>query len=352
MLEGIKRALNSYLFDTHSLGKKARSKLTMPEKHYPIDLSLQEALKNLDSGKQKKAKEEFAALLQQEPENIEFQAGFFCAGWWLNRENSSQLYRSGRPLAFWLMQEWENFTQKVKARGYQSCICFQRTMHFVLNEIASNFRQAFQEEGAASADPNLLKELAICLIQLEDYNNAVDILGYARAKNPHDPRLNFLLGESLCCRNSKKEDIGRGLSYYRDAFLIDLHITEARWIASQVASKIFMKLHQKFQEDLDRTLNWFPAYLMAASFEHSLTHLKRPALKELSLEVQRLLKEKERVVEKYSERLHAALSFYLLTLIYQYTCSENQPHQAREYKDSLKQSSPELYELYRKHIAS
>ena len=322
----------------------------MPEENYSIDSYFQEALKHLDSGNQKKAKELFSVLLQQEPENLEFQAGFFCAGWWLNRENSSQLYRSGRPLASWLMQEWESFAQKASERGYQSCLCFQKTMHFVLNEVASNFRLAFQEEGAASADPSLLKELAICLIQLEDYNNAVDILHYARTKNPHDSRLNFLLGEVLCCRNSKKEDIGRGLSYYRDAFLIDLHITEPRWIASQTASQIFTKLHQKYQEDLERTLNWFPAHLMAASFAHSLTQLKGPHVREIDLEARRLLKEKERVVEKYRERLYAALSFYLLVLLYQYRCSENQAHQAREYEGQLSQISPELYQLYKQNL--
>ena len=317
----------------------------MSEENYSIDQGFQKALQHLDSGHCKEAKEQFAALLQLEPKNIEFQAGFFCAGWWLNRESSSQLYRPGRPLASWLMQEWESFAKKAAQRGCQSCLCFQRTMHFVLNEVASNFRQAFQEEGAASADPNLLRELALCLIQLEDYNNAVDILHYARTKNSHDPRLSFLLGEALCSRNSKKEDIDRGLSCYRDAFLIDLHITEPRWIASQTVSQIFTKVHQKYQEDLELTLNWFPAYLMAASFTHSLTQLKRTTLKEIDAEVQRLLKEKERVAEKYRERLYAALSFYLLALIYHYRSSEKQPHLAREYESKLSQISPELYEL-------
>ena len=323
----------------------------MPEENYPIDWKLRKdlesALEHLNCGNQEKAKEAFVTLLRQEPGNIEFQAGFFCAGWWLNRETSTQFYRQGRPLGSWLMEEWKSFAQKIDERGYQNCLSFQKTMHFVLNELASNFRLAFQEEGASSADPKLLKELAICLLQLGDYNNAIDILRYARTKNPYEAQLNFLLGEVLCCRNSSKEDMNRGLSYYRDAFLIDLHITEPHWITSKRTSKLFKELEQKYKDNLEQVLYWFPAYLMAVSFIYSLSQLNRLQIKEIRLEIQRLQKEKERGLEKYRESLHAALSFYLLTLIYQYRSYGSEPGQAYEYEEELKKISPELYQISR-----
>ena len=178
------------------------------------------ALEALEAGKQEEAKQSFATLLQEEAENIEYQAGFFCAGWWLNRINDRFLYRPGRPLAAWYMKHWEKFTFQVKERNYINAQAFHKTMRYILGCAAQNFSQAFQEEGTGSADIALLKDLALCLLQLKDYSNAIDILQYARNKKPHDAQLCFLLGESLCCL-SQEDNTARGLSFYRDSCLLD-----------------------------------------------------------------------------------------------------------------------------------
>ena len=334
----------------------------MLEENY-AERAFQEALALLEQGEHKQAKEHFSALLAQESENLEFQSGFYCTGWWLNRKDSRQLYRSGRALAFWLMQEWKEFSGEAKKRGYQGCLCYRKTMQFILGEASDNFRKAFQEEGASSADLHLLKELAACLMQMEDYANACDILQYARTKAPQDAYLCFLLGEVLCCLDGEKH-VGRGLSCYRDAFLADLRVLDPDWIASPIASKTFMQLHEKTKGNIEHTRYWFPAYLMNASFLYSLRPLKDSESEHIFQEIERLNRERERDVAKYRERVNAALSFYLLVFIYQKSITqksitqesttqknitENSGELIHAYKEKLNEVAPHLYKSYIKN---
>ncbi len=285
---------------------------------YP--LLFREALDLLEAGENGQAKELFGKLLREEPENPEFAAGFFCAGWWQNRQADVQFYRPGRPLAAWCMCTWEDFQRQTKERAYQSSASFQKCMRCILSEAAENFRQAFQEEGSGPADTALLKELAICLVQLEDYSNAVDILQYARTKAPYDASLLFLLGESLCSLE-KEDQVGRGLSFYRDAFLLNCSVLEARWIASPLASQVFQILAKESGENMEYALLWFPAYLLAASFAYSLRPLRPIEVEKTLQEYQRLQKEQGRSIAKYLERIRSSLCFYLLALLYHYEVS-------------------------------
>ncbi len=322
----------------------------MSEESYSEERAFKEAMSLMETGEQEKAKEHFSQLLRTDPDNLEFQAGFFSAGWWLNRQNSHGLHRGGRQLSAWFMHEWDNFSKQASERGYQGCLSFRKAMHYALRSAAENFRLAFQEEGSSSADPELLKELAICLIQLEDYANAADILQYARSKNPHDARLCFLLGEVLCC-SEKKEKLGRGLSYYRDAFLMDTQAIEPRWISSTLITGVFTYLHQENQENIEQTLAWFPAYLLAASCPYPLRPLKSTEIQSAHQETERLLHERERVIEKYQQKVEASLCFYILVLLREYASSnKTNRYKLHEYEKKLQEIAPKvLYTFYQEH---
>ncbi len=327
----------------------------MSEKISSAEGVFSEGLLFLEEGNYQQAKERFLELLIIDSQNIEYQSGFFCSGWWLNRQESQKYYRSGRSLAFWLMHEWKAFSQQIKERNYQPCLCYRKTMEFVLRMASENFRKAFQEEGGASVDTKLLQELGKCLIQLGDYINACDILQYARTKTPQDPHLCFLLGEALCCLDGK-EHVGRGLSYYRDAFMVNLFALEPEWVSSSVASETFITLCEAKQNDLEQTLWWFPAYLMAASFSYSLRPLQSLEWKNIKQEIQRLTQEKERVIEKYKEKVSAMLSFYLLIDMYQSDIIESEGdkgylregQQNHENEEMLNELSFHLYTFYQK----
>lgn len=314
-----------------------------------LSLDFQIALEKLELGKYQEAKLAFSNLLQNDPEDLEFQAGFFCAGWWLNRENSFELYHLGRPLASWIMQEWEAFSKKAEERTYKKSHGFQKTMQHILDKAANNFRQAFQEEDASSVDSSLLKELSICLMQLKDYENAIEILQYAIIKKPGDAFLCFLLAELLCYSSTEKKKLGHGLSYYREAFLLNFYISEVKWISSRIATQVLTKLYEKYKDNPEQALTWFPAHLMAISFVYNLRPLKYSEIHEVHKEIKRLLAEKERVMEKYRDKLVAVLCFYLLVLIYQYKITKTNDALIHEYEELLNQADSGLYQIYKKN---
>ncbi len=310
---------------------------------------LEKSLELLAKNKLEAAKKSFSSLLGSNPEEIEYQSGFFCAGWWLNRDSRRRICRGGRPRAYWLIKEWKHFFRYAKEKGYEKTQSLQCSMKRIMGEAAENFRNAFQQEGSSTADPELLKGLAICLMQIHDYVNAIDILYYAYRKSPHNIYTCFLLGEALCC-TEKKEQIGEGFSYYREAFLIDFHVAEPDFLYSPLSTEIFLNLSQENKKDINYALNWFPAYLFLVAFDYPLRDLKSSELSSILNEVERLSREIKDGPLKYRSRVQASLSFYILNLIYHYRFSEKHLARAEQYEVRLQQMIPEFYEVYLQKI--
>ena len=312
---------------------------------------LERSLELLVKNELEAAKDSFSSLLGTNPKEIEYQSGFFCVGWWLNRDARRQICKGGRPRAYWLIKEWKNFAKHIKAKGYEQTQSVQCSIKRVMGEAAENFRNAFQKEGASTADPDLLKELAICLMQIQDYANAIDILYYAYNKNPHNISICFLLGEALCCTENR-EQIGDGFSYYREAFLIDLHVAEPDSLYSSIATELFSELSQNNKKDSNYASNWFPAYLFLIAFDYSLRSLQSSELANLFDEVERLSRETKEGSLKYRSRVQASLGFYILNVIYHYRFSEKHLARAEQYEARLREILPDFYELYRQKTSS
>ncbi len=310
------------------------------------------ALEALESGDFSGARPVFGELIQAFPENPEFLCGYYAAGWWFNREERRTAMKEGRARADWLMSEWEAFQTLADQREYSGCLAFRATMRSILREAAEQYRIAFQEEGASAVDTHLLKTLAICLIRLEDYEDASEILLYARRRqNQGDAQLHFLLGEALC--SQEREDLReKGFSYYRDACLIDTRSLEPGLMASQPAAGVFGELYERFEHDLERTYEWFPAFFHAriAAVE-GLRRLAPPEVEHLRHESDRLGRDLATVVEKYRDRVRATLGFYHLCLIHHLRHHAKDRTASREFEDRLKSVVPDVYTAYRESMA-
>lgn len=302
----------------------------------------------LEQGAMEKASLQYEEALRKDPSSLEFQCGFYSARWWHNRVNSYNSLKKGRPLAAWLMSEWEKFAEIAEERRFSSCLSYQAVMRAVLEDAADNFRIAFQEEGTSSVDISLLRELSICLMRLKDYRNAAEILNYARRKNNRDAGINFLLGEALCCLG-KKDTQERGLSYLRDALLIDLHSIRPDLIASESSSQLFEQLYESHEQKLEPALNWFPAYLTARYFLPGIRQLENRELSYIHSEIERLEQNMESVIPKYRERVRSGLSFYILLLIHHYKFHNPQRRAEAALKEKLQELSPELHSFLRQH---
>lgn len=308
------------------------------------------ALAALEAGDFGGARPIFGELIEIFPADPEYLCGYYAAGWWFNREERRTLIKDGRAKGDWLMNEWEAFQSLCDQRGYTGCLAFRAAMRAVLQEAAEQYRVAFQTEGASGVDTNLLKTLAICLIRLEDYSDASDILLYARRRqNQGDAELHFLLGEALCSQD--RDDLReKGLSFYRDACLIDPRALDPGLMASQPAAEIFEELYNRFEHSLDRTFEWFPAFLHARLIGiEGLRRLSGPEIEHLQEETRRLARDLATVVEKYKDKVRATLGFYYLCLIHHFRQHAKDRGTAGEYEDRLKSVVPEVYTYYKEN---
>ncbi|MCR9141429.1 MAG: hypothetical protein NXI24_04195 [bacterium] len=311
------------------------------------------ALDALETGDFGGARPIFGELIEIFPNNPEFLCGYYAAGWWFNREERRTAVKEGRAKADWLMNEWDAFQSLIDQREYSGCLAFRATMRAVLREAAEQYRIAFQEEGASAVDTNLLKTLAVCLIRLEDYVDASDILLYARRRqNQGDAQLHFLLGEALC--SQEREDLKeKGMSYYRDACLIDVRTLDPGLMASEPAAGVFESLYNRFEHNLDRSYEWFPAYFHAQIVgTEGLRKLAPPEIAHLRSETDRLARDLTTVVEKYKDRVRATLAFYYLCLIHHLRIDVRDRSASREYEDRLKSLVPEVYTEFHEKLLS
>ena len=150
------------------------------------------ALRTLAGGEFKRARDLYGQLVESDPEDLEYLCGLYSSGYWDNRSELMDRQKSGRMLAGYLMQEWDRFEHLATERNYGGCLTFRAVMQGVLGRAAEEFRTAFQEESGAVVDTEMLVELGKCLIRIEDYKNAAEILHYARRLHEPNASLCFL----------------------------------------------------------------------------------------------------------------------------------------------------------------
>ncbi len=303
------------------------------------------ALHTLEQGDFDHAWERYGQLVELFPEDPEYAAGFYTAGYWRNRQSAIAETQAGRARGSYLFQEWDRFQKQAEERQFQSCASFRAAMQWVLGSAAGEFRTAFHSESGRNVDAALLSDLAMCLIRIEDYANATDILRYTARLHPANARIQFLLGESLCS-STDPQDRERGLASYRDAFLLDPSAADPTLIASDVASAVFRAAYEDYGHDLERTLLWFPARLSAASFAYGVRSITERDATAWSAEIRRLHESLGQVVEKFREKVKARLAFLLLEVLrYAHRAKDHASIQTAE--DLLRSVAPDVHATYK-----
>lgn len=310
----------------------------MPEEQEPH-------LQALASGDFHRAKELYGSLIETDPENLEFQCGFFAAGWWDNRSETRGRRKAGRPLATYLTQEWELFEKTAGDRSCSGSLAFRAAMRSILGTAADHFRIAFQEEGPGAVESELLLQLARCLIRIEDYRNAADVLHYARKRSTPGAAVFFLLGEALSALGGDSTDAG--MSAYRDGCALDPTAVDPTLIASQPAARVFEHLMTALEHRMEAVVEWFPSYFAAAAFVPGLRRLGPDEVEGFRLEADRLYRDLGVVVEKFREKVRARAAFQDMVLLHHYTFHERDSGRTGEIEARLKSSSPDLYQFYK-----
>ncbi|MCB1138206.1 MAG: hypothetical protein KDK23_05585 [Leptospiraceae bacterium] len=302
--------------------------------------SFEDALFSLQAAHFEEAKSLFASLLEQEPDNSEFMAGFYAAGYWANRSDQLSNPEPARP-GTGLMEAWDSFQDLAEKKGFAATRSIRSVMRAVLGRASEQYRQKFQREGMAHPDFSDLEELGKCLIRIQDYGNAREILQYARRIQPTHSGIHFLLAECFL-NEGEQESAERGLGFYRDGFIIQPTQFDPAYAFSSVVQETLQQLGEEKENDLDRILLWLPAYLMAQSQYSGLRRLNRDEVSQLQRETHRLEKDLENVMDKFKEKVQARLCFYYLALHQAAIFVYDDRDYARELMDSLKALHPGL----------
>ena len=303
------------------------------------------AIHTLEEGDFEHAWERYGKLVELFPEDPEYACGLYAAGYWKNRISAIAEELPGRARGAYLFREWDRFQRVAEEKQFESCLAYRAAMQWVLGSAAGELRSAFHAESGRSVDPALLVDLSTCLIRIEDYANAVEILRYTSRLHPGNARILFLLAEALCS-SGEDGDRERGLACYRDALLLDPSVTDPTLIASETASSVFRSLFEQAGQDLERTLLWFPAHLSAASFRFQIRSLPEKDTQAWSDEITRLQASLKQVVDKFRDRVRARIAFLLLEIL---RCAHDvKDHGSIEAgEELLRNLAPDVYGSYK-----
>ncbi|HBS05120.1 MAG TPA: hypothetical protein DEA96_09155 [Leptospiraceae bacterium] len=305
--------------------------------------SFEEALFSLQAAHFEEAKSEFGTLLEAEPDTTEYMAGFYASGYWAIRKEQLTSSEPARP-GTGLMEAWDSFQEVAEEKGFGNTKSLRAVMKAVLGRAAEQYRQKFQREGMAHPDFSDLEELGKCLIRIQDYENAKEILQYAKRIQPGRSGIHFLLAE--CFLNDGEQDFAeRGLGFYRDGFIIQPGQFDPAYSYSGIVQETLQQLGEEKDNDLDRVLLWLPAYMMARSQYPGLRRLNRDEVSQLQRETHRLEKDLGTVMDRFKEKVEARLAFYYLVLHQAAVFVYNDPDYARELLDSLKEIHAGLHQI-------
>ncbi|TGN20185.1 tetratricopeptide repeat protein [Leptospira idonii] len=177
----------------------------------------EEALHSLSLGEFEKAKSLYSVLLDKDPEDTDLIGGFFVSSFWDNRLDLILRTREGKERGNLLLQHFQVFEEESKKRSLNKTEPYEVCLRCVLEEASHHLKLAYQWEGANALDTDSLTELAVCLIKINDYKTALEILQYSGGRTRFSPGLKFYLAEAYCMTGKEKE----GKETYRSAFLED-----------------------------------------------------------------------------------------------------------------------------------
>jgi tetratricopeptide (TPR) repeat protein len=311
--------------------------------------SAQEAQEALAAGEFARAKDIYGSLLEEYPEESDYICGFYTSAYWDNRHSMILEAPPGKARGSALVEAWDQFEALANDKQFSGLSSFRTAMRSILGRAAEEFRLSFQDSGLTH-DSRTLAELGRCLIRIEDYANAAEILHFAR-KVRSTPEVLFLLGEALCASAAgDPETLAKGLSYYRDAFILEPDIIDPSLIASHPASDVFTRVYEEKDQNKELASVWFPAKLMSLAQRLPLRRLLPEEVKEISKDLARLSPDLERVVEKYKERVRARICFFILVLLQHHYLHDYNEEAIQELETRLAELDAHLYKEYRDYL--
>jgi len=194
-------------------------------------------------------------LLNINPEYPGLIPAFRTAKFWDNRTDYLKKFKEGKETATFLMEEWAKFDEYSHEVDILKSNAYKSAMRFIFLKASHHYRIAFQKLEDQTGKFDLLLNLGDCLLRLEEYKNAIEILEYAKNSFTSNARLLVILAES----HFHLDDIPKSLLYFREAFFINPTEIDL----SLIKSKPILELIEIISKERPNTPNikeWIPIY--------------------------------------------------------------------------------------------
>ena len=207
-------------------------------------------------GRFAQARDIYSSLLDNDPENDSFIAGFYIASYWANRTDQINRLREGRARGEQLVTLFDQFEKSFGEKELEKTPALQAVTESILGDAAENFRISFQREGSLGLDKSVLISLVLCLLKTRDYKNAYEVLAYAGSFN-ETPKMKYYRAECLM-HLGKKDEAARN---FVRAFLANPADFEPDVIQSEPLEEIVAKMRAEGLSEGDLK-EYFPVYCL------------------------------------------------------------------------------------------
>ncbi|MCB1180114.1 MAG: hypothetical protein KDK36_21225 [Leptospiraceae bacterium] len=221
-----------------------------------LTLPFEEANQKLLEGEFENSKSLFASLLDNDPENIHYIAGYFISSYWDNRLDRIFSVKEGKDRGILLDELFEKFENDFSEKKYPKTESFYSVRNCILGESCSQLRLGYQKEGAA-LDQKIIWTLCRNLVIIRDYKNAIDMIDYCKRKYDMPSEFYYYKAESLFHVGEEK----KSRTLFRSTLLHFPESLPIEQIKSEPIASAILELKTKIEKESDLK-EYLPVFCM------------------------------------------------------------------------------------------
>ncbi|HOO70234.1 MAG TPA: hypothetical protein PK926_00620 [Spirochaetota bacterium] len=221
----------------------------------PLLNGVNEVYQLVETGEFSLAVKKLDELMSVDPDYPGLIEAYRTARFWHNREKELNNLDDGKATADFLMNQWKEFEEYSASREMVSSSAHKAAMQYVFFKASEHYKISFRKQENTTGDFELLLNLGDCFLRLEEYNNAIETLEYARNSFKSSARLLAILGEAYFHMN----DIPRSLLYFREAFFIDPSEVDLNLVKAQPIKET-IEIIRREKSDYKDIREWIPVY--------------------------------------------------------------------------------------------
>jgi tetratricopeptide (TPR) repeat protein len=271
---------------------------------------LEEGNLKIKEGEFEASRNIFSNLLDEDPENVIYQSGYFISRYWDNRIDSILSPPEGKLRANQLVIFFREFDSEIKTRNYPKNESYEAAVFCVLTEASQHYRISYQKEGMLGFDKEILKNLSMCLVRIGDYKNALEVIEYSRKFMEDSIKQIFYRAECLYHLG----DLKGSVIHFRIGFIQSPEELELDIVKSEPLTTAIKELRDRFPDE-DDLKEFLPVYCLEKNYFKEGKEYSRDEVQWLISEMERLEGALQRENENLKFKLESRILHIGLTIL-------------------------------------